>query len=420
MKADRSPLSISRRFATMKSATTWMGVLAALSLSATQAANQEIRAVFQPDPAKPGKNMFINVTPNSGYCADYPAQCADNNMFSIRTPLVFQSVRAVMPGDSVPVRVPSNWRPLVVTNKDTQETAIVEVRITGVGSQYHLSAPATSLVGVSDQAQAHSLLWGSGWVYAPPPCQYAGVGYHTPTTYRFFWKAPVEATCTKTAAYMIPSMAFSTLDFAYELRTPNPLTMSTGQYTGSMPYLLGSGGHIDFGSMMRPLDNNLTLDLVLDVQHTLKVDLPPGGNKVSLEPEGGWQRWIASGTPPARIYRDQAFNISASAGFKVMMLCDSFQPSGPECRLNGQSSTTWVHTKLSLPGGITGPDGAPVKDVLLMNNAWVGPFQPGHYVDRKSGNLRFEMPPDAIAYVVRPGVNDTLRGNITVIWDSEA
>lgn len=404
----------------MKSVTTWMGVLAALSLSTAQAVNQEIRAVFQPDPSKPGNNMFINTTPNSGYCADYPGQCADNKMFSIRAPLIFQAVRSLSPGDGVSIRMPSHWRQVVVTNRNTQETAIVEVRMTGVGSEYHLNQSAASLVGVTDPVEAHSLLWGSGWMYAPTPCQYAGIGLAGSNTFRFFWKAPVEVACTKFAAYRIPSMAFSTLDFAYELRTPNPLTMSSGQYTGSMPYMLGSGGHIDFGALMRPLDSHLTLDLVLDVQHTLKVDLPPGGNKVALEPEGGWQRWIASGTRPARIYRDQVFNISASAAFKVMMQCDSFQPSGPDCRLNGQSNTAWVHTTLSLPGGITGPDGAPVKDVPLMNYAWVGPFRPGQYVDRKSGNLRFEMPREAMDFLFRPGINDTLKGNITVIWDSEA
>lgn len=404
----------------MKSVTTWMGVLAALSLSTAQAVNQEIRAVFQPDPSKPGNNMFINTTPNSGYCADYPGQCADNKMFSIRAPLIFQAVRSLSPGDGVSIRMPSHWRQVVVTNRNTQETAIVEVRMTGVGSEYHLNQSAASLVGVTDPVEAHSLLWGSGWMYAPTPCQYAGIGLAGSNTFRFFWKAPVEVACTKFAAYRIPSMAFSTLDFAYELRTPNPLTMSSGQYTGSMPYMLGSGGHIDFGALMRPLDSHLTLDLVLDVQHTLKVDLPPGGSKVALEPEGGWQRWIASGTRPARIYRDQVFNISASAAFKVMMQCDSFQPSGPDCRLNGQSNTAWVHTTLSLPGGITGPDGAPVKDVPLMNYAWVGPFRPGQYVDRKSGNLRFEMPREAMDYLFRPGINDTLKGNITVIWDSEA
>lgn len=134
---------------------------------------------------------------------------------------------------------------------------------------------------------------------------------------------------------------------------------------------------------------------------------------------------IASGRPPPRIYRDQLFHLFASSRFKVMMQCDSFSFHGTECRLLGDKDTlpfrnvTWVYTKLSLPGGITGPDGAPVKDLVLKNNEWVGPFQPGHFVDRKAGNLRFEMPADAIAYVLRPGINDTLKGDITVIWDSD-
>ncbi|WP_235375864.1 MULTISPECIES: hypothetical protein [Pseudomonas] len=419
MNITRLPLLFGQRFLTMNRSTAGIGLAALLGMSVTHAANQEIRAVFQPDPSKPGKNMFINTTPNSGYCADYPAQCAANKMFSIRTPLIFQAIRSLMPGDEVSLRVPSNWRQAVVTNRDTQETAIVEVRMMGVGSQYYLSDPATSLVGVSDPAEAHGLLWGTNWANAAPPCQNSGVGYYTATTFGFFWKTPVEAACVKAAAYRIPSMAFSTLDFAYELRTPNPLTMSTGQYTGSIPYILGSGGQIDFGPLLRPVDSHLMLDFVLDVQHTLKVDLPPGGNKVSLEPQGGWQRWLANGSRPAQIYRDQNFFISASAPFKVMMKCDSFQVFGPDCRLVGESGATWVHTLLSLPGGITGPGGVPVRDVPLMNNAWVGPFQPGHYVERKSGNLRFEMPQEAMDFMFRPGVKGTYKGDITVIWDSE-
>jgi urea carboxylase len=33
---------------------------------------------------------------------------------------------------------------------------------------------------------------------------------------------------------------------------------------------------------------------VLEVEN-LAVSLPPGGDRVTLEPEGGWMRWIASG-----------------------------------------------------------------------------------------------------------------------------
>jgi hypothetical protein len=41
-------------------------------------------------------------------------------------------------------------------------------------------------------------------------------------------------------------------------------------------------------------------------------------------------------------------------------------------------------------------------------------------VDRKPGTLHFTMTPLAIDFLLRPGVNDRLRGNITIIWDSEA
>ena len=407
----------------MKRTTGWLGLLAALCLPAAQAANQEIRALFQPDPSQPGKNVFINQTPNSGYCANYPSECANNNMFSIRIPIAFDSRGSIAPGEAVSLKVPANWRQLTVTNRDTQETETVEARIIGIGSKYTLSDSAANLVGVSDILEGHQKLWGQDWVYAPAPCVYSGVGHYSPATYGFFWKAPVESACTKVAAYRIPWMNFEYLDFAYELRTPNPLSMSSGLYTGSLAYSIGPGGDFSLGSQMLPRDNNLTLDFVLDVQHTLKVDLPPGGDKVALEPEGGWQRWISSGAKPARIYRDQLFHLSASSRFKVMIQCDSIA-GGTDCRMVGDRTlpipaVTWVHTKLSLPGGITGPGGAPVKDLTLRINEWSGPFQPGHYVDRKPGNLRFEMPPDAISFVLRPGVNETLKSDITVIWDSE-
>lgn len=410
----------------MKRTTGWLSLVAALSLPGAQAANQQVRALFQPDPSQPNKNEFINQTPNSGYCANYPAECSKHNMFSIQIPVGFASRYSIMPGDALDLKVPGNWRQLTVTHRDTQETETVEVRVIGIGSNFFLSDSAASLVGVSDILEGHQKLWSNNsWVYAPSPCQYSGVGAYTPATYRFFWKAPVEAACTKVAAYRIPTMYFDTLDFAYELRTPNPLGMSSGLYNGSLSYSLGPGGDFHMGAMMVPNDGNLTLDFVLDVQHTLKVDLPPGGNKVVLEPEGGWKNWIANSARPPRIYRDQAFYLSASSRFKVMMLCDSFSFYGAECRLIGDRANLpypnvgWVLTKLSLPGGITGPDNKPVKDLVLKNNEWVGPFQPGHYVDRTPGNLRFEMPADAITFLLRPGISDTLKGDITVIWDSE-
>ena len=394
------------------------GVLALCTLSA-EAANREIRALFQPDSSQPNKNVFVNKTPNSGYCATFPSQCLENDVFSIQLPVRFLSVRAVVPGDSIPLKVPANWRQLTVTNQDTQETETVEVRIIGIGSQYLLSQPAAELVGVPTDLEGHQQLWNRSWVYAPAPCQYSGVGVYTPRTYGFFWKAPVEAACVKIAAYSIPSMSFETVDFAYELRTPNPLGMSSGLYTGTMNYVLGPGADFDFGPLMQPDDSQLTLDFVLDVQHTLKVELPPGGNKVSLEPDGGWQQWINNGRKPTRIYKDQLFYLSASSRFKVMMLCDS--SGGERCMIRSPTGrSTEVMAMMTLPQGFTGPGGDQGKLFPLAHNVWRGPFLPGLYVDRKAGSLRFEIPADAVDSLLQPGLTDTLRGDITILWDSEA
>jgi hypothetical protein len=396
-----------------------LGLALTLGITTAQAASHEIRAMFQPDSSQPSKNVFVNKTPNSGYCATFPDQCAENGTFSIQLPVRF-SADHVGANWGVGIKAPANWRQLTVTNTETQETETVDVRISGVGSKYVLTRPAHELVGVDDMLLGHQRLWESNsWVYAAPPCRYSGVGVPTPASYRFFWKTPVEALCVKKSTAVIGPMYFDTLDFAYELRTPNPLSMSSGLYTGSITYSLGNGGDFDFGPTFQPDDPNLTLDFVLDVQHTLKIDLPPGGNQVSLEPEGGWAGWIDSGRKPKRIFRDQPFFISASSRFKVMLLCSS--QGGNACSLGSpKGDTAEVEVFMTLPAGITHSGGNTATRLPLRFNNWIGPFQPGLYIDRKPGTLHFDMTPFAINFLLQPGKNDRLRGNITIIWDSEA
>ena len=391
----------------------------ALSLSSAQAANREISALFQPDPSQPAKNVFLNKTQNSGYCASYPGECAINNMFSIQLPVRFDSTRAIVAGDGIPLKVPANWRQLTVTNRETQETETVEVRIIGIGSRFTLSDTAANLVGVTDVLEGHQKLWTSNsWVYAPAPCQYSGVGSYTPSSYRFFWKAPVEAACTKVAAFSIPSMSFDTLDFAYELRTPNPLGMSSGLYTGAISYTIGPGADFDLGPLMQPDDSSLTLDFVLDVQHTLKVEIPPGGNRVILEPQGGWRRWLEQGRKPVRLYRDQLFNISASSRFTMRLECEQDVETGCAIfdRVSGYGAV--VNVSVSLPHGLTDSSGQPVRRMPL-NRSVTSPFQPGIYVDRKPGTLHFEMGERDTAWLINNSRGSPYEGNITVIWDSE-
>ncbi|MHA3736447.1 hypothetical protein ACXR0M_12310 [Pseudomonas sp. Eth.TT006] len=403
----------------------WAWFFMGVWLPAAQAEDVPITAVFKPDPAKPNFNQFKNTTPPSGYCALYPEQCTDNQTFSLQVPIQFDSVQAISANHTSPrqgalFKVPAQWRELSVRH-DTGTTEVVKVRIVGVGSRYVTDDVMQLVGGAADYRVAHNLLWGSSWVNTPPPCLYSGVGYYGNNYYGFFWKTPVEAACTKQAKFNVPWLRYEHLDFAYELETPNPLTMLTGHYTGSLTYTVGPNGDFDFGDIMLPSSPILNMNFSLDVQHTLKVDIPPGGERIQLTPVGGWQSWLQNGRNPTRLLRDQRFNISASSRFKMYLECE-FSTVIYDCMLDDRVSRRDVELRVgvSLPNGLTDLDGQPVRHARLRTGAARAlHFQPGFYVDRGPGVLHFEVPQDQMAFMLEPGAGPFYRGRVTVIWDSE-
>ncbi|SDX51045.1 MULTISPECIES: hypothetical protein [unclassified Pseudomonas] len=392
------------------------------------ALTQDISAIFRPDPAKPQENVFLNTTPVSGYCASHPSECKATKTFSIRLPMTFNSAGPIQANhgsarQGAMFKVPANWRTARVTHASTGETETVEVRFSGLGSKYRIPAGVVNVVGGGvDVLTAHQRLWGGvshTWVYAPAPCRYSGVGFYTATDYEFFWKTPVEDVCAKTSRYLIPSMSYTHLDFAYELRTPNPLKMSSGQYTGSLTYSVGPGQDIDMGDVVIPNDSALTLNFKLDVEHTLKVEIPPGGNRVELVPQGGWQAWLNQGQKPTRLFRDQRFHISASSRFKMGLECQYV--SGNTCAITetGSGHAVPVDVSVTLPDGLTDAAGQPVnRRQLRLDGSGTELFQPGFYVDRRSGTLHFEVGRSQVEAMLDTGAK-AYSGNVTVIWDSE-
>jgi hypothetical protein len=388
------------------------------------AENVSITAVFKPDSAYPHLNKFKNTTPPSGYCAQHPEQCADNQMFSLQVPIQFDSRTPILANHAsqrqgAMLKAPARWRELTVYHETTREPERVRVRIAGIGSRYRTDDVVELVGGADDYRAAHSVLWGSSWVNSPSPCLYSGVGWFTTTTYGFFWKTPTEAVCAKQAKFNVPWMRLEHLDFAYELETPNPLGMSSGHYTGSLNYSVGPHGDFDFGDVMLPSDSALTLNFNLDVQHTLKVDIPPGGEKVEMVPAGGWQSWLHAGRKPVRLFRDQTFNISASSRFKMYLDCQ-FGP-GNYCYMNdGKNIFVPIDVSVSLPAGLMDGSGKPVsRQPLKVGEEYGVVFQPSQYVDRQSGKLHFELHKDAIDIVFAPNMPKRYSGTVVVIWDSE-
>jgi len=406
----------------------WLGgaLISCMAIATAGAQEVSITALFKPDSARPQLNKFQNTTPPSGYCAKYPGQCADNEMFSLQVPIQFDSVAPILanhpsPRQGATLQVPAQWRELTVYHETTREPETVRVRIVGVGSQYR-TENVMQLIGEThdDYRRAHYLLWDGSWVYSPLPCLYSGVGYYSNTTYSFFWKTPVEAACARQAKYDIPWLRYDHLDFAYELETPNPLRMSSGHYTGSLTYTVGPHRDFDFGDVMLPSSSTLTLNFNLEVQHTLKVDIPPGGEKIQLVPAGGWQSWLQAGRKPVRVFRDQAFNISASTRFKVQLECEFITVANCILRDPVSQRAMEVFVHISLPNGLVDLAGQPVRRRRLLSNfGGALTVQPGFYIDRALGVLHFEVPGTYLTQHLKPGEGGRFRGNVTVIWDSE-
>lgn len=394
-------------------------------MPAADALTRDIGALFRPVPSKPDSNTFINTTPVSGYCHRYPEQCRAAGMFSIMLPVTVTSSSPIQahhpdPRQGAMLRVPANWRPVQVTHSETGETEVVEVRWSGIGAQQRLPDGVDTLVGEPNLALAHRLLWGgAAWDEAASPCQYSGLGFYSRVTYDFFWKTPVEGVCAKTAHYLIPTMSYHSLDFAYELRTPNPLKMSAGQYTGALTYSIGPGQDLDLGDVMVPDDSALTLNFILQVDHAFKIEVPPGGNRVELEPREGWQAWLNNGRKPTRLSRDQRFHISTSSRFKMSLECQ--YPNGNTCAIAqaGTGHAVPVDVSVTLPNGLTDAAGQPVnRRRLLRDGSGTEVLQPGAYINRRLGSLFFEITQGNVESMLSSGAR-AYTGNVTVIWDSE-
>jgi hypothetical protein len=397
------------------------GVLCATFAQSAHALVQEITALFKPDPANAFKNEFVNTTPISGFCAGFGHSiCRSRGLFSIQAPLGGGSPDL---GPGVPViyanhenpragamfKVPSEWQEVDVTHTRTGEVKQLQMRISGIG-QATVTRPSI-------------YVWpGGAWLYAPAPCGGSGLNTGGGSNLHFFWLVPENAgACNvKPPIEDVTRFAFASMDYAYELKTPDPLGMSSGQYTGTHEYTIGPGGDFDFGDVVIANDNALTFNFTLDVQHTLKVEIPPGGNYVELIPQGGWQAWLQRNRRPERLFRDQTFNISASSRFKMQLDCQ-YGDGGNQCLLRDPVSggVAPLNISVTLPSGLNDAAGQPVsRRPLLRDGSGTELFQPGHYVDRKPGQLHFEIAREHVEEMLT-GVAKTYSGNVTVIWNSE-
>lgn len=400
-------------------------LLGALSwVAPAQSETMQITAHFAPDPARPNANVFKNSTPDSGYCLKAPSECKRLGIFSLETAITHQANRPILAGHTnqrqgAMFDVASEWRDVNVTDDTGLQFAVVQVRIAGIGGAYRLPVRVHELIGqeLPTHYAHHKLWWEGDWLDAPRPCTYGPYSSYTDFSWSFFWNTPVKGVCSKQADFDIPQLAYDNLNFAYELKTPNPLTMAPGTYRGMALYTLGAGGDFDMGDVMQPSDSNLTLDFTLTVEHVLAVEIPPGGNQVQLVPQGGWQAWLQQQRKPTRLFRDQTFNLWASTPFKMQLGCTL--EIGNTCALqDAAGNRVPVDVAVTLSPGMTSGGQAVNRRPLLLDGQGTEKFEPSLYVARKQGTLHFSVEKDGVRQMLDLG-SAKFSGDVTVIWDSE-
>ena len=377
------------------------------------AAQVSIFASFKPDPTQPMRNVFKNETPpGDSYCGWAPQYC-HSDRYSIGAPITFRLAQTIQPGhderQGVMFRAPTYRQNVTVIHEETGESQTLQFRVSGIG------------MGITDRPEEPGT-WETSWTYPPAPCVNNGTAVGSPAIYLFtYFLAEGAEGCAIRAAKPVSLLTFRSFGFAYELVTPNPLGMRVGIYRGQTTYSVGPNKDFDLGDVMLPDDDQITLDFRLTVEHTLKVDIPPGGTNVELVPQGGWQGWLNQGRKPTRLFKDQTVNLYVSSRFKMGLDCQ-YADADNDCRIRDSVSgeSVPVNVSVSLPYGITDAAGRPVnRQPLRRDGVGTELFQPTFYVDRKASTLHFEIERDEVEKMLKVGETRTYSGNVTVIWDSE-
>ncbi|MEI4522056.1 hypothetical protein [Pseudomonas sp. CCNWLW23] len=401
-----------------------------LSFSA-EAANIGLSGVFRNNPTIGFKNSFeyTSLSPAIACIGISNYLCNNKTTQSSVFPITFKSAGKISEHSSVGATIPTDWRRFDVVNARTNRTETVEIRFVALRGRFNTPNLSNTKLGRENGVYAAYLaqfhLWlrddlSSSSILDDPsgPCiGDISFDYKRFNSYsNFSWEFENQGFCYVKNSIDLDFLNINNLDVFYEIRSPKPMDMIAGDYSGSITYSVGNGGDFHMGDHLFPDDNTLTLDVNLSVEHSLKVDLPPNGNKIVLEPEGGWRQWIDRGRVPSRIFRDQNFYLSSTGPFKVGLECQ-FKSTSGACQLRDNiGNVTEVDTFISLPDYFT-YTGAPLKRVHLKDSTYVDPILTGNE-GRGMGTFHFDIPSAAITSLLGSSSNTTYSGQIVIILDS--
>ncbi|MDD2046437.1 hypothetical protein [Pseudomonas putida] len=211
----------------------------------------------------------------------------------------------------------------------------------------------------------------------------------------------------------------SELSVVYTLGLPPTHRVKPGVYRGSVTYTLGAGGDFDFGNNVTALNgNSVTVNIVLDVQHSFLLDFPLGFDRAVLDPPGGWSAWLDGGRVPPRLSSDLSMRLWSTGPFKVYKQCEYDVGDGCGIR-NRRGEEVALKVAITLPYGIR-YQGWQTVNKMALPTGQAAALELQSILPTVNGpsQLHFEVAQDDLRPMLERG-GELYSGKVTVIFDAE-
>ncbi|CAM3859586.1 hypothetical protein [Aeromonas bestiarum] len=383
----------------------WLVVLLGLPV---QAASIDVTAEYKPAAYEVGSAKFINTTPcNSESWSGF--WCSGTSTVDQSQPL-FISITIDR----------------VVKNNNNLIDALTYLAFVGArdvslvhqssGKSYPLKFFFTKIgAGMSPNIAKEALVKNSDWLdHIDGDCQFSLNTFASPSLVHYLYDIKPENQLTGGECYhnkfkttfSSKSTALSKIYLGYKLHAPDPLKMENGVYKGSLVLSIGRNKDLDFGNGTYS-DNLLTINFTMTVRHQIKMEFPPGSDKVVLQPPGGWHDWIYRGKSyqPPYLIAELPYRLWASSTYNVWLNCQYVD--GEYCMLNN------ILTGHKARFDVIYQNGAKEEFVLraITKKLFSGQSKDAARI------LIFKVDKPALTEMMKsPG--STYKGNVAIIYDA--
>lgn len=414
------------------------GVLMLVMSIATHSATVNLTAKFTPAINNSSSDgIFINTTPNSGYCKKWPAYCGAD-LFGVDLPIDLTQQYPIpafnQRREGVFFGLPKKTKNLLVRNTETGEAFDLSFRISQFSALVSKGNDSNWLASESNQSSS------TNWDYptnSGSGCSRGSSSIGSNAWTQFLWKALDNTNpCFLISKIVRPLGSHQTvsrltdLSFGYTLVAKNSLlTVSSGTYVGQLSFTVGPGGDFDFGDNYQASDSIVNINMTLSVNHDLVIKTSPDDRLLTLQPckngkvctpeqgRNNWERWMISRVTPEMTAKSN-FQLSSSGAFTVYLQCEYQQ--GENCALKSDKNGQLVpmQSYLTLPDNIIAQqtNSHVTRAPMLTRKDTSNLFLSKNSGSNRKGSIDFLIKQRDVDTMLetRP---DTYRGVVTVIFD---